>query len=141
MSKRMVWMLFTIGMIAEMGSSLSAQAHPVCTTHKVERSTKKIRFVSDHPENPMSPVGLYVSRHKSFIRFRTFLDKKFLPAIFVRTGKGYLSIPYQVCGKTVLLDRKIDNGGIVLWFHHSPIEITPSLDESTRKASERTPKE
>lgn len=141
MQKMIVQTLFVILVFAGMGSGLPAQAHPVCNTSGAERSMKKIRFVSDHPNSPMTPVGLYVSKNKSFIQFRTFLDKKSYPAIFVSIRKGDLAIPYHVCENTAIIDRKINTGRITLWFHHSPIEITPSRDESTRKASEQTPKE
>jgi hypothetical protein len=139
MRKWMVWMFFSIVMIAEMGLSLSAQAHPVCNTPT--RSMKKIRFISNHPDSPMSPVGLYVSENKSFIRFRTTLDNKSYPAIFVSTGKGNLAIPYHVCENMAIIGQRIDIGRITLWFRHSPIEITLFHGESIRKASERTPKE
>jgi len=139
--KMIVQTLFVVLVFAGMGSGLPAQAHPVCNTSGAERSMKKIRFVSDRPNNPMTPVGLYESKDKSFIQFRTSLDKKSYPALFIQTGTGYLSTPYRVCGKTAIIDRKIDNRRIALWFHHSPIEITPSHDESTRKVLKRTPKE
>jgi len=141
MRKWMVRMFFAIVMIAKMGLSMSAQAHPVCSTSKVTRSMKKIRFVSNHPDSPMTPAEIYVSKKKSFMQFRTSLDKQSYPATFVRTGKGNLAIPYHVCGNTVIIDQRISIGRITLWFRHSPIEITLFHGESTRKASERTPKE
>ena len=140
MREWMVWMFFSIVMIADMGLSISTQAHPVCSAPT--RPMKKIRFISNHPDSPISPVGLYVSENKSFIRFRTTLDNnKSYPAIFVNTGKGNLAIPYHVCENTVIINRRIDIGRITLRFRHSPIEITFFQGESTRKASERTPKE
>jgi len=140
MRKWMVQIFFTIVMISEICLSGNAQAHPVCNTSKMEGSMKKIGFVSDHPDSPMNPIGIYVSKHKSYITFRTLPDNKSDPAIFIRKGTGYLITPYHVCGKTAIIDRKIDTGQIALWVGHSPIEIMLLLDESARKVSKRRPK-
>jgi len=126
--------------ISNTNPSNSRQAKRGCTL-PTRQSLKSIRFVSSLSGSDRNFLKLYTDGKKTFIRFLKPLDKKSYPTIFIGDGTGDVITPYHVCGTTAILDQRIDGGRITLWFRHSTIEMALSRDESTRKASERTPKE